>query len=328
MEDLRNSLDAEIEQRLKTESELNLAQGELAHYKASSQHKIEVLQNILVVEIEQRHKTESDLKSSQENLEELRRGKASTQQEIEDLRNKLDVEIEQRRKTVSEFNLAQGTLEELRRDKTSSQREIEDLQKSLDHEIKERRKTESKLKSAEKTLEELRRGKASAQQQIETLRKSLDAKAKQQRKTESDLKSAQEKLEQLRLISGVAPLSLGIESYEGEMDFFIKRNTSIPTKTSKTFTTDIDNTQSLLLPVYEGESAMAKDNNLLGKLELSGIPRGVSQIEVTFDIDANGILNVSAQDKSTGKQNKITITNTKGRLWKLEEIERMVNEAQ
>jgi heat shock 70kDa protein 1/2/6/8 len=83
------------------------------------------------------------------------------------------------------------------------------------------------------------------------------------------------------------------------------------------------------LQVYEGERAMTKDNNLLGKFELSGIPpapRGVPQIEVTFDIDANGILNVSAQDKSTGKQNKITITNDKGRLSK-EEIERMVSEA-
>ena len=83
------------------------------------------------------------------------------------------------------------------------------------------------------------------------------------------------------------------------------------------------------MQVYEGERAMTKDNNLLGKFELSGIPpapRGVPQIEVTFDIDANGILNVSAQDKSTGKQNKITITNDKGRLSK-EEIERMVSEA-
>lgn len=84
------------------------------------------------------------------------------------------------------------------------------------------------------------------------------------------------------------------------------------------------------LQVYEGERAMTKDNNLLGKFELSGIPpapRGVPQIEVTFDIDANGILNVSAQDKSTGKQNKITITNDKGRLSK-DEIDRMVQEAE
>lgn len=131
------------------------------------------------------------------------------------------------------------------------------------------------------------------------------------------------------LLLDVCPLSLGIETLGGVFTRLINRNTTIPTKKSQIFSTAADNQTQVGIKVYQGERGMAADNQLLGQFDLIGIPpapRGVPQIEVTFDVDANGIINISAVDKSTGKKQEITIQSSGG--LSDEQVERMVRDAE